>query len=146
MASFVERAQNAQELLFSRYDKLNERLTEAEKRLTSFHIPHQVSFVYKMADDDFRDPASSWTAYEIAISKIKGNWRLCHAVTWHHDPSGSGEEPEFTPLVECSAFDRVEAARHLAKLEEKIIEAAEKFVARVDKAVDALDQYLSSVQ
>jgi hypothetical protein len=136
--TLTDRAEAAQKALFGRYDRLNEKLKLAEGRLTSRHIPHVVGVVYRTQEDDCNNPGLAWDRYCIGLAKIKGEWRLCHGVTDDQDQNW----PDWKPLVDCSAEDRVNSAPHLAKLEAKLVEAAEKFVPKVDKALVELDKYL----
>lgn len=130
----VEQKEQLRNALFSRYDQLNDRITKAEKRLAAFHVPHTVSLQYDTAGDE-----TDHVYLYIAIHKIKGEWRLCHAIVEHEYL-----EPNYKPLVDCSAWERVRASKHLHKLEGEIVNACERFVPKVDEAVAELDKYLAS--
>ena len=131
-----QRAQKAREELFKRYDALNALWLKAEEEITKLHIPHAVEYVY----DDYPDghPRDC-----LSVLKIKGKWRICQGTYAH------GSYPEFgpddwTPVVECSALVRVEAAKHLPGLRQSVVEAAEKFIPRVDKAIATLEKALAA--
>ena len=135
-----ERAQKARDTLFSRYDVLNALWLNAEGQLTQFHIPCPVYCKY----DEHRDPkdgSGAATSKYLSLQKIKGKWRICYGVIydWDLDPGYAWEvDPGWTPITECSAQVRVEAARHLDKLREQVVKSAEDFITEVDEAIDTL--------
>jgi hypothetical protein len=55
---------------------------------------------------------------------------------WHHPD----ESDETKPLVEAALDDRMEAAAHFEKLREKVIEAAENAISKVQDAIAALSR------
>ena len=127
-----ERAESARETLFGRYDELNALWLQAEEQLTKFHIP---CFVY-CKYDEYQDPADQpgfMTSKYLLLQKIKGKWRICYGLVddWDVDHG-------WTPITECSAHVRVEAARHLDKLREKVVKSAEDFIPKVDEAIKTL--------
>ena|ERR1700682_1561001 len=133
--SLALRAQSAQESLFGLYDRLNERIKLAEERLTARHVPYTVGV----------SVSGQYTTDHYAIAKIKGEWRLCYGQTDCGYQDESDEWPsEWKPLIECSALDRVNSVKHLAKLEANLVETSEKFIPYVDKAIIELDKFLAS--
>lgn len=135
-----ERAQNAHDELFVRYDKLNALWLEAEEQLTQLHIPRPVECIYHDYEPDSRDP-NFRIAECLGLQKIKGKWRICYGA---YDLSSEPEPSDWTPITDCSASIRVEAAEHLPKLRKAVVESAEKFIPKVDSAImqlaEALDQ------
>lgn len=135
----LSRPLQAKQALFSSYDQLNERINKVEERLTSFHVSQGVSYEYERVTSP--NPQEGWTSFVLEIAKIKGKWRICHVEYWSEAPD---QRPHPKPLVECSARDRVRAAKHLAKLEELIVKDSEQFLSDVDAAVAEIDKYLES--
>ncbi len=134
-SSLSARAQSAQETLFGLYDRLNAGIRAAEKRLTSYHVPYEVS----VAD------AGQYTTDHYAIAKVKGEWRLCYGETDVAYNENSDEMPsEWRPLIECSAAERANAGKHLCRLEAKLVESSERFIPFVEKAVSELDKFLAT--
>ena len=135
MSTLSERAQSAQKSLFGLYDRLNDGIKAAEKRLTSYHVPYElsVSVVGQYATDYY------------AIARIKGEWRLCYGQT----NVGYGEESEempseWRPLIDCSGIDRAKAGKHLPSLEAKLVEASERFIPYVESGLSDLERFLAS--
>ena len=73
--------------------------------------------------------------------KLRGAWRLCHA---YHYVSYSADEDDldWIPLVEVNIEGRIKAAEHIDKLREAIVEAKEKLVPDVEKAIATLAKTL----
>jgi hypothetical protein len=132
--TFSERAEDVRETLFARYDELNALWLEAEEQLTKLHIPQPVCYSYAKYDEDWRSPNEGWIEECLGLQKVKGKWRICHAAyrPWCEP------EADWTPIIECSAQTRVEAARHLAGLRQAVVESAENFVPKVDDAIESL--------
>jgi hypothetical protein len=70
----------------------------------------------------------------LGLQKIRGKWRICHGLDYDVFP----DREHWTPITECSAQVRVEAAEHLDKLREAVVKSAENFISRVDEAIEAL--------
>ena len=129
-----ERAQNARDMLFERYDVLNAHWLQVEEQLTAFHIPRSVSYAYKKYPDP--DGAEGGMIHKrLGLRKIRGKWRICYCL-YYYDAFPDMED--WTPITECSAEIRVEAARHVEGLREAIVKSAESFISRVDKAISSL--------
>ncbi|MDZ4818737.1 MAG: hypothetical protein SGJ20_07170 [Planctomycetota bacterium] len=135
--TLLERAHSAQKALFSRYDRLNQLWTEAEKRLTSNHVPHFVTVVCQR----WPDIQGEETIEEIGLVKIKGEWRIGFTEVDGRDTDYL--HVSWIPIVDCSAQIRVNCAKHLPKLEQAVVESAEKFIPRVDIAIDELTKFLA---
>lgn len=71
----------------------------------------------------------------LGLRKIRGKWRICYCL-YYYDAFPDRED--WTPITECSAEIRVEAARHVEALREAIVKSAEGFISRVDKAISRL--------
>lgn len=129
-----QRAKKVRNELFTRYDQLNALWSKAEAELTKVHIPKPVTFGYDHHPfDDFRPEQGGYTVC-LGLQKTKGEWRICYGCCGDHEP----EPDTWTPIVECSAEIRVQAAKHLPGLRKKAVESAEKFVPKVDEAIAAL--------
>ena len=128
-----ERAKIARDSLFHQYDELNALWLQAEEQLTQFHIPRPVFYPYAHyhAPDN---PPDALTSKYLALEKVKGKWRICAGLydEWCDRDYGC------TPITECSAHIRVEAAKHLDKLRAKVVESAEDFIPKVDEAIKKL--------
>jgi hypothetical protein len=128
-----ERAESARATLFDRYDALNALWLQAEEQLTRFHIPRPAYHSYDEYQD-FGNPPGAMTSKCLSLQKVKGKWRICYGLydEWCDRDYG------WTPITECSAQVRVEAARHVDKLREKVVKTAEDFIPRVDEAIQTL--------
>lgn len=128
-----ERAQIARDALFNRYDTLNALWLNAEEQLTQFHIPRPVYYTYDKYQDP-NDELGALTCKRLGLRRIRGKWRICYELyeEWHDRELG------WTPITECSADIRVEAAKHLDGLREAVVKFAEDFIPKVDEAVKVL--------
>jgi hypothetical protein len=132
------RAEKARKELFARYDRLNALWLEAEERLTKYHIPRPVKHEYceYLLDEGDPNSGSMWDC--LGLQKVKGKWRICHGSYYYIEPGPSN----WTPIVDCSAEVRVWAAKHLLGLEEEVVKSAEKFIPKVEDAIQALTSAL----
>jgi hypothetical protein len=125
--------------LFDRYDRLNSLWEQAEKQLISLHVPRPVRHAY--FSYPVRDGSSTYLNHCLGLQKVKGSWRICYVLDYdysHDDP-----EPDWTPILDCSATIRVHAAPHLPGLRSAVFASSEKFIPEVDKAIDALAKGLA---
>ncbi len=133
------RAEKARTELFARYDQLNALWLKAEERLTKNHVPLPVEHIYARYDSVEQQYYGVGGCECLGLQKIKGKWRICYGVYWF----SSQPDADWVPITECSAETRVEAAKHLPGLEKAVIESAEKFIPRVDDAIQALTEALA---
>ncbi len=135
-----QRAKKVRDELFSRYDQINALWQQAEEQITQFHIPEPVQFTYGSYEIDYRNPYSE-VCECLGVFKIKGKWRICYGSFMPNETVGGPDE--WTPITEASAQIRVEAASHLPGLKKAVVESAEKFVPKVDQAIQALSAALA---
>lgn len=139
-----ERAEKARKELFVRYDKLNALWTKAEEQITKFHIPRPVQFTYRSYPlDEFQDPNGPQVCHCLGLQKLKGKWRICLG-TFVESSQCPEEEPSWTQVLECSAEERIDAAKHIPKFRQKVVESAEKFIPKVDEAIAAISEALGT--
>jgi hypothetical protein len=117
--------------LHEQFDKLNALWTEKEKELVGMHVPERVWHKYKEEGDD----SGPDDFYYISLGKWRGQWRLLHCI--EHLNSGDSDDK---PIVEAPLDCRLQAAEHFDELRKKVIEAAEKSVAKVQDAIKALSR------
>ena len=134
--SLDERNKKAAESLSPRYDLLNQKWHEAEKKLKAMQSPRHVQIVYMEEDS-----SSGFTILHcLGLVKHRGEWRLC--LSSHSNDEQQGPEVDWKPVIECAAEERVAAAPFILKLREEIVLSAEQFVAKVDDAVQKLTESL----
>jgi hypothetical protein len=133
-----ERAQKVRKELFARYDQLNALWLKAEERLTKHHVPRPVQCIYALPNTGEPEDQGLPEAVCLGLQKVKGKWRICYGVYWF----SAQPDADWLPITECSAEIRVEAARHLPKLEKAAVESAEKFIPKVDEAIQQLAEAL----
>ncbi len=133
-----QRAEKARKELFARYDQLNTLLGKHEERLARYHIPRPVEHSYAKHDIEEQNPNSGFYYERLGMQKVKGKWRLCYGSFDYNECALH----DWTPLVECSVEVRVAAVQHIAALERKVVESAEKFIPKVDGAIKALTDLL----
>jgi hypothetical protein len=135
-----ERAEKARSALFSRYDQLNDLWLQAEKELAKIHIPQDAEFCYQ-SHEDCGYPGERLRDY-IGVRKIKGKWRICLGFHSRGDDVPDEIHDHWTPITDCSADDRVWAVKYLPQLWEAVVESAERFIPKVDDAIDRLRKVL----
>ena len=124
-----ERDKVARAALYERYDRLNALYEAAEKRLAESHVPRDVDFVFEEEPFDEFNPGMGSLSHSLGFHRLKGKWRIVYGCHSNQMPYPS----EWTPIVECSAVTRSEAAHHLDALRVAVVESAEEFV-HVDSA------------
>jgi hypothetical protein len=142
-APFRERLRKADQALANRYPQLTKKVGEAEEYLRRLHLPEPIFLPYN--DEGVPNSIPSGVSYSwdcLAFRRHKGEWRLCYARCHSHQPE-DGEEPSWKPVVECATDVRVDAIAQLGKLKLKALECKEKYVAKVDKALGDIDDFLS---
>src|SRR4051794_8306165 len=89
-----ERDKLASQVLSTRYDALNQLITEAEIHLKLLKPLHSVWVEFgKQSTDSQPD---SWEV--LGLVKYNGQWRLCHA---YDDDLNEYGPRELKPLIEC---------------------------------------------
>src|SRR5205807_7395386 len=136
--TLAQRADKARQELFVRYDQLNALLGKQEERLARYHIPRPVCHVYATRDLDHHNPNSGFYQECLGIQKVKGKWRLCYGSFDYNECSLH----DWMPIVECSVEVRIEAVKHIAALEQKLVESTEEFIPEVDQAIRTLTEIL----
>jgi hypothetical protein len=138
-----ERNEEVNKALENRFSQLNAALEAHEAKLKAMMVPKDAQVMYRSYDDeDLRSGQTSGQyQFYIGMIKLRGAWRLCHA---NHYESWSGPEDDidWKPLVEASIEDRIKAAEHIDKLRDAIVEAKEKLVPDVEKAIATLAKSL----
>ena len=126
-----ERNQQVDLALATRYDALNQLFTEAEQIVKALRPLHSVWVDY--GHDHCNGQPDCWDL--LGITKHQGKWRLCHAID--NDLNEYGPL-EVKPIVECVVEVRVQAAKIVRQLREKIVKSKEQYVPKVDEAIKEL--------
>jgi len=129
------RAEQARNQLFERYDQLNALWTNAEEVIGRFHIPVAVWYEYRT---DLQHSGNPETGHCLGVLKVKGKWRIYHRTYCHL----SDKESDVTPITECSAETRVKTTEYLPKLLDRVVASAERFISRVDEAIEAIHGFV----
>ncbi len=137
-----DRNKKANEELQARYEKLNQFYEGAEQIFKDMKLALEASHTYWIDyDDESRnDPEEEGTAFCIGFVKYDGTWQLCHGIYRTH--VSYDRETTWKPIREASIEQRVAAAPHLEKLREALVTAKEKFVPKVDKAIEAIQEFI----
>ena len=135
-----DRNQNANDGLSSLYDKLNESYEAAEKILKDMKMPLEARHEYRFVVDDDYDPQGQGTEFYLGFVKYDGKWQICHGTGRRYDTHDEGIC--WKPIRETAVEDRVRAASHLGKLKLALIDAKEKFIPKVDKAIQDIQGFL----
>lgn len=128
------RRQAAVHALHEQFDRLNAVWAEKEKELIAMNVPMDVWHEYKSLGPRAED--GNGETYLIGVTRWGGKRRLVWSwYDWHRE-----FDPETKPIVEAALEDRLEAAPHFEALREKVIEAAEKAIQKVEEAIAALSK------
>ena len=138
-----ERNEEVNQALESRFSQLNSTLEAHEAKLKGMMVPKSVWHMYKSYEDINEQAGHSAGQYRfyLGMVKLRGAWRLCHA-SQYEDYCGPQEEVDWKPIVEASIEDRIDAAAHIEKLREAIVEAKEKLVPELERAIAGLAKSL----
>lgn len=139
ITAMQRRADAVRHELYTRYDELNGMYSDAEQIFSAMHIPVAVSHCYKTYPVDSSNPDLGGHYEYLGLCKVKGNWRICHSTA----EQGVNEDMVWTPIVECAAIVRVEAAPHVEALREEVLKSSEQFVGKVDDAMNALARFIN---
>lgn len=136
-----QRQRHVTEALSARFKELNNLWIEAEESLRTIPLPVGASFQYASEDVYDEHPGGPQITRHLGFVKAAGGWRICQG-------SQYDEHPEFDydwkPVTECTLDLRVKLIPYLAKLREKVLEAAEACVPRLDDALEEFRKTLSS--
>ncbi len=135
-----QRAQKVRKELFSRYDQLNSLWEKAEQQLCKNHIPRAVLFHFGSYDINPGERDVTQMLQCLGLQKIKGKWRISYVE--FPDWCEECQSDWWTPIIDCSAEIRVQAAKHLSAFRKYAIESAEAFVPEVDDAIQQLSSAL----
>jgi len=137
-----ERNDEVNKALENRFSQLNAALEAHETKLKAMMVPKDVWVMYDSGsvEDQSGNTVGEFSLH-IGMIKLRGAWRLCHTNHYFHY-SGPEEDFDWKPLVEASIEDRLKAAEHIDKLREAIVEAKEKLVPDVEKAIATLAKSL----
>lgn len=138
-----ERNDEVNRALEARFSQLNAALEEHEATLKSMMVPKNAWVMYASVENEDLRAGETYGEYQsyIGMIKLRGEWRLCHA-DHYFDYCGPPEDIRWKPIVEASIEDRIKAAEHLDKLREAIVEAKEKLIPDVEKAIAILAKSL----
>jgi hypothetical protein len=119
------------EALTGRYDELEQLWEKAEKDLKRFRVPHDIRHRYltKYLGEDPEGPAFQ---FYLGFVKYGKGWRICHGCYFDEDRDG---DIDWKPVIESTVDVRLETIPHFEELRKKVIEAAEKCVPKLDKAI-----------
>lgn len=128
--------------LGKRYKALNQLWENAEADLKEIPVPVDVPYRYKSVSvDEPHEPRGFEMHFYIGFVKSKGGWRICHGT--QHD--GYPEyDYDWKPITECSVDIRLEAAPHINKLRERVLEKAEECVTTLDRTISDFRNTLQS--
>ena len=130
--SLEERNKRAEQALAIRFDALNQLFSQAEQLLKALKPPHPVWHFF-----NFNSEVEGMATCEmIGIAKHHDKWRICHA----YDYEDSDGNPEITPIIERPVDIRIGAAGEIRQLHEKIVEAKEQYIPKVEQAIMALNE------
>jgi hypothetical protein len=140
-----QRAQQARTELFLRYDAINDLWRRAEEQLTKYHIPRPVFYEFPDDPDPEEDLEPGIPGIQcLALAKFNGKWRILFGC--YPDAEDRRELGGWKPIVDCSAQERVEAAKHFPGFRLAVIESAEEFISEVDGAKQTLAEALEQEQ
>ena len=138
-----ERNDEVNGALESRFSQLNAALEAHEAKLKAMMVPKDAWVMYDSCENEDLRSGETRGQYQsyIGMIKLRGAWRLCHG-DCYFDYCGPEEAIAWKPLVEASIEDRMNAAKHIDKLREAIVEGKEKLVPDVEKAISTLAKSL----
>lgn len=123
------------EVVSDRLKQLQAVIDEYEASLKKLLIPRDVWYTYKTQPDrDDQGQCIGSTAYMIGMTKIGGNWRLCHGIS---DQWGSGDF-DSKPLVDTPIPLRIESVEHLEALRHEIVEKKKDLIPELEDAIQGV--------
>jgi len=142
-AAFQARSHALRTKTDDRLDRLTALWREIEKKLIGLQPPRHVLHVYHKISRAGDAPDND-DCFCIGITKYAGKWRLCIG-EYNEYESDHNEVPiSWCPATNCSVEERVLAAAHVKKLEQKIVETGEQMLPRIDEAIRHLEDLLAT--
>jgi hypothetical protein len=124
--------------LSKRYKELAALWDDAEERLHKFRVPVDVRVCYESFYADDNQPGAKIHSY-LGFVRYGSGWRIC----WCRNHDDYPEDDfEWKPVVDCRLDVRIAAWRHIDKLREAVLNAAEEAVPMLDKAIAAFQKKL----
>lgn len=130
------------EVVSDRLKQLQAVIEEYEASLRKLLIPRDVWHTYRTLDDedDQGQCTGSTTEYMIGMTKMGGNWRLCHGIC---ENSGPGHF-DSKPLVDTPIPLRIESVRHLDALRHEIVESKKGLIPEIEDAIQGIKAALDN--
>jgi hypothetical protein len=123
-----------------RLNHLTELWREIEKQLIGRQQPHQVYYVYHTERH-----CSGEEGYCIGIAKYAGKWRLCLGEYAEDYNDCDAVSISWRPITDCTKEERINVARYVKKLDQKIVETGEQMLPKLDEAICHLEDQLAGV-
>ncbi|HTU26900.1 MAG TPA: hypothetical protein VMF30_15950, partial [Pirellulales bacterium] len=125
----------------ARLKKLQGAIEEYEASLRKLMIPRDVWHTYRSQDhEDDHGQCCGSTEYMIGMSKVGGNWRLCHGVSEQWGPGYF----ESKPLVDTPIPFRLEGIKHLEELRHEIVEKKKELIPEIEDAIEGIQAALEN--
>ncbi len=130
------------EVVSDRLKKLQVVIEQYEASLKKLLIPRDVWYTYRTEDhvDDQGQYNGYSTDYMIGMTKIAGNWRLCHGISDHCGPGHFDSKP----LVDTPIPLRIESIKHLEALRHEIVESKKGLIPEIEDAIQGVKTALEN--
>lgn len=123
---------------------LQEAIEANETALKEMVVPTDTRFKFRSFYDDDYQPSGEHQVF-VGMIKINGAWRLCYGTNFFRYNAPDEDEVSWTPLVDVSIRERLEAVEHIPSLKGEIMTSKEKLIPRIAGAVASLKDSLASI-
>jgi hypothetical protein len=128
------------EVVSDRLKQLQVVIEEYEASLKKLLIPRDVWYTYRTEDHEDEGQYAGSTEYMIGMTKIGGNWRLCHGIIDHWGPGHLDSKP----LVDTPIPLRIESIKHLEALRHEIVESKKGLIPEIEDAIQGVKAALDN--
>jgi hypothetical protein len=138
--SLLDRNRKALAAVSPVLDQINQKFSEAEKKLKAFQPSENASFSYDSEPADLYRPDAWKIHYCVGFVLHNGQWRICHGS--YHDGVNEQGPDNWQPITEAPRRVRVKVASRFPKLyhrlQEEIVKATEVFGPEAEKALEKM--------
>lgn len=113
-------------------ERLNQLWRNVERQLLTAAPPRHIAFDYQEHGDEYGD-AAGYSC--LGIQRYASKWRICQGM---RSVQQSLEQASWKPITDCDVETRMEASKHIGRLQHHVDETRRTFLPELDEAISNL--------